>query len=32
MEMTGVKFDSGIAALFKEGGYSKQAFTPDIYD
>ncbi|CDW83446.1 UNKNOWN [Stylonychia lemnae] len=32
LQNTGVKFDSGIKAIFKEGGYSNQAFTPEIYD
>eukprot|EP00347_Sterkiella_histriomuscorum_P000835 403374334 len=32
LQYTGVKFDSGIMTLFKEGGYSNQAFTPDIYE
>ena len=28
---SGVKFDSGIISIFKEGAYSHQAFTPEIY-
>lgn len=32
LENTGVKFDSGLKTLFKEGGYSKKLFTPDIYE
>jgi len=32
LENSGVKFDSGIKAIFKEGGYSNSAFTPEIYE
>ena len=32
LQHSGVIFDSGIKAIFKEGGYSNQAFTPEIYE
>lgn len=32
LENAGVKFESGLMALFKEGAYADQAFTPEIYE